>query len=140
MKIFGWLLVYSQCILGSAAGLFLIACGIFHLSKIYSCNKIVDGCCVAKNRTWKIRRWYTSYTFSYRFDGKEYCSESKYGVTKELFEYLRQGEMYTIYVNEKKPEIFVVERKITFNEILEISMGAVFLAAAVYEFLKIFFW
>ncbi len=87
-----------------------------------------------KKRTLKFRRWDMSYKFSYRYEGQDYYSKSKYGVTKELFEYLRQGGKYNIYINEKKPEIFVVERKVTFNEIFSIGFGIFLVGAAIYNY------
>lgn len=126
------LLLYFPNIMFGGLGLAMIVHGIFNIAKIYSCNEIIDGYCAEKNRVWKFRRWEINYTFSYRYEGKDYYSKSKYGVTKELFEYLRQGGKYTIYVNSKKPEIFVVERKVTFSEIFTLVLGLVFVGVAVF--------
>ncbi len=139
MENFVYLLFYLPNIMFGGLGLYLIIYAVLNIVKIYSCNEIIDGYCAEKNRVWKFRRWDINYTFSYRYEGKDYYSKSKYGVTKELFEYLRQGKKYTIYVNSKKPEIFVVERKVTLNEIVEIGLGLMFLAAAVFQFVKTFF-
>ncbi len=131
-----YLLLYFPNIMFGGLGLAMIVHGIFNIVKIYSCNEIIDGWCAEKTRVWKFRRWEINYVFSYRYEGKDYYSKSKYGKSKELFEYLKQGEKYTIYVNSKKPEIFVVERKITSAEIFTIGLGLFLLGAAVVEFVK----
>lgn len=130
------LMLYFPNVLFGGLGMAMIVYGIVHIVKIYSCDEIIDGWCEEKTRVLKFRRWEINYVFSYRYEGKDYYSKSKYGKSTELFEYLRQGEKYTIYVNSKKPEIFVVERKITFAEIFTIGLGLFFVGAAVFEYIK----
>ena len=84
----------------------------------------------------KVRRLELHCVFSYRYEGKDYYSKSKYGLSTALFNYIEKGDKYTIYVNAKKPELFVVERKITFNEIFLIGCGVVLLGYVIYQGFK----
>lgn len=130
------MLLYFPNIIFGGLGLYMIIYGIRNIRKIYSCKEIIDGWCAEKGQTWKFRRYEKYYVFNYRYEGKDYYSKSKYGLTNELYEYVRQGEKYTIYVNSKKPEIFVVERKITSAEIFTIGLGLFLLGAAIVMYIK----
>jgi len=119
----GDLLMYFPNILYGGFGLYMIGYGLFCIAKIYSCTELVDGYCVEKERRMKFRRSELHCVFSYRYEGKDYYSKSKYGLSTSLFNYIEKGDKYTIYVNTKKPELFVVERKITFNEVVVMGFG-----------------
>ena len=132
----GNLLFYLPFIAFGGFGVYLIAYGVFCIHKIYSCTELVDGYCAEKERRMKFRRQELHCVFSYRYDGKDYYSKSKYGLSTSLFNYIEKGDKYTIYVNAKKPELFVVERKITFNEIFLIGCGVVLLGYVIYQGFK----
>ncbi len=130
------ILLYLPNILFGGLGIYTIAYGIFCILKIYSCTELVDGYCAEKERRIKFRRQELHCVFSYRYEGKDYYSKSKYGLSVSLFNYMEKGDKYTIYVNAKKPELFVVERKVSFNEILTIGLGLFLLGFSIYEALK----
>ncbi len=136
MDVFGFLVIYFPFIAFGGIGIYMIAYGVFCILKIYGCTELVDGYCVDKQRIIKYRRSETYCIFDYRYEGKEYCSKSKYGFSTSLFNYVKKGDKYTIYINPEKPELFVVERKITFNEFFIIGCGVVLLGYVIYQAFK----
>lgn len=117
-------------------GIAMILYASVNLFKIFSCKKQIDAYCMGKDRRLAgFRRGRDSFwTFSYRYDGKDYYRESKLGVTVKLHDSLVQGEKYSIYINEKNPQVYVVERKATITEILYIVMGVIILGLAIFSY------
>lgn len=132
----GNLLLHLPDILYGGFGLGLIGYGLFRVAKIYSCTDLIDGYCAEKERRMKFRRNELHCIFSYRYEGKDYYSKSKYGLSTSLFNYMEKGDKHLIYVNPKKPELFVIERKITLNEVVTMGIGLFLVAAAVYNAVK----
>lgn len=136
LDFFKYFIIYFPFIAFGGISIYMIAYGIFCIAKIYSCTDLVDGYCTDKQRTIKYRRSETYCMFTYRYEGKDYYSKSKYGLSTSLFNYIKKGDKYTIYVNAKKPELFVVERKITFNEIFLIGSGLFLLGYVIFQAFK----
>ncbi len=132
----GNLIMYFPFIAFGGLGVYVIVYGIFCIIKIYSCTELIDGYCAEKERRMKFRRQELHCVFSYHYEGKDYYSKAKYGLSTSLFNYLKTGDKFTIYVNSKKPELFVVERKITFNEIFLIALGLFLLGYVIFQAIK----
>lgn len=117
-------------------GVITISYSLSNMCKIFSCKKQIDAYCMGSDKQLSGFRYGKNLflTFSYRYEGKDYYRESKLGVTMKLYNSLRQGEQYKIYINESKPERYVVKRKATITEILYFIMGIVLLAFAVFMY------
>ena len=115
----------------------MIAYSLRNLFRIFSCKTEIDAYCMGTDgRHSGFSRGKTLFvTFSYRYDGKDYYRESKLGVTMKLYNSLRQGEQYRIYINENKPEMYVVERKATGTEIFYLIAGILLLAVAAFMYI-----
>ncbi len=117
-------------------GVITISYSLSNMFKIFSCKKQIDAYCMGSDKQLSGFRYGKNLflTFSYHYEGKDYYRESKLGVTMKLYNSLRQGEQYKIYINENKPERYVVKRKATITEILYFIMGIVLLAFAVFMY------
>lgn len=132
----GDFIIYFPCIIWGGLGLYLIIHGLVCVARIFSCTELVDGYCAFKEKVFKVRGNELRCFFNYRYEGKDYYSRLKYGLTPKIFNYMEVGDKFVIYVNEKKPEFFVVERKITIYELVSIGLGMFFIAGAIYSVVK----
>lgn len=117
-------------------GVITISYSLSNMFKIFSCKKQIDAYCMGSDKQLSGFRYGKDLflTFSYRYEGKDYYRKSKLGVTLKLYNSLRQGEQYKIYINENKPERYVVKRKATITEILYFIMGIIMLAFAIFMY------
>ena len=105
------------------AGLAFIVKGLADIIKIYSCKTPVQGFYMENSKE-RLGRGTVFYcTFSYRYEGKDYYSRTRLGITQGVINNLYVGSQYTIYINEKNPKTFVLKRKPSADSIIYIVSG-----------------
>ena len=79
------------------------------------------------------RGWVTNYApvFRYNFNGEEYTNQSLQLLSKNEIQEFIAGNSYTIIINEKKPNKFILDKNIEFTEILMLLMGIFFILTIV---------
>ena len=107
---------YGICFI---AGVVFITLGILHIRKITSFKTEVRAEYV-KNTPFPYYRGNTRYSpvFKYKFESAEIIKESFQRFEKKALPLFEKGKTYTIFVNEKNPEQFVIERKTPFWDVL----------------------
>ncbi len=123
-------MIYLPFILFLGAGIFFVVSGILPIRKMYSCKIPVKAYLMEKTREIKGRGTFLSCTFSFRYEGKDYYTKTSIGITGKIFESLYIGSEYTIYLNEKNPRLFVLERKLFAAPFIMILSGLFFFALA----------
>lgn len=61
--------------------------------------------------------------FKYNFKGNEYENQAQQSFSKKSTKNFIVGEKYTILINEKNPQKFIINRKIKIDEILMLLIG-----------------
>ncbi len=79
------------------------------------------------------RGWVTKYApvFKYSFNGNEYINQSFQLLSKKKIQEFIVDKSYTIIINEKKPNKFILDKNIEFTEILMLLMGIFFILTIV---------
>jgi len=105
-------------------GLYSIALSIFNFLKKINCQKPITGVFV-KNHSIK-----SSYApvFTYTFNNQEFTGQSFEAYMFKANK-LKIGNTYTIFINEKKPKDFVLNKKIRFADIMVFIFGLLFIFA-----------
>lgn len=121
---------YLPIILLSATGIIFIVAGIMPIIKVKSCKIPVKAFLMEKTRERMGRGTVLYCTFSFRYEGKNYYTKTSLGITGKIYESLYIGNEYTIYLSEKKPRIFTLQRKLLAAPFIIIILGAFCLALA----------
>lgn len=118
-------------IISTIFGLFLI---LFFIKLRYSkskCSKKIEAIYLKCNSYTSTggRGWVTKYApvFKYSFNDKKYINQSFQLLSKKKIQKFIFGKNYTIIINEKKPNKFILDKKIELDEILILLMGIFFL-------------
>lgn len=128
-------MTYLPIIIFLVAGVFFVASGALPIIKVYSCKIPVKAYLMEKTRERMGRGTVLSCTFSFRYEGKDYYTKSSLGITERVQRNLYVGNEYTIYLNEKNPRVFVLERKLFAAPFIMIFCGLVcFALAALFYF------
>lgn len=118
-----------------AAGVFFVASGIMPIRKAYGCKIPVRAYLMEKTRERMGRGTVLSCTFSFRYEGKDYYTKTSIGITQKVYNSLYIGSEYTVYLNEKNPRFFVLERKLFATPIIMIFCGVLcFVLSALFYF------
>ena len=109
---------FDYCI-SVVAGIIFITLGILRIKKLNGFKTEIRAEFVKI-----VPRWYfrgdsrCSPVFKYEFNSNEFEKESFQHFDKKELPAFVKGEIYSIYINEKNPEQFVIDRKISFWEVL----------------------
>lgn len=122
-------------IISTILWLFLI---LFFIKLRYSkskCNKKIEATYLKCNSYTSTggRGWVTKYApvFKYSFNGNEYINQSFQLLSKKKIQEFIVDKSYTIIINEKKPNKFILDKNIEFTEILMLLMGIFFILTIV---------
>ncbi len=130
-------MTYLPFILFLGAGIFFVVSGIQPIRKVFSCKIPVKAYLMEKTRERMGRGTVLSCTFSFSYEGKDYYTKTSIGITGKVFESLYIGSEYTIYLNEKNPRLFVLERKLFAAPFIMILSGLFFFALAAVFYITI---
>ena len=75
----------------------------------------------------------TSYSpvFRYEFNGKQYEVQTFETLTKKEVCKLIVGNKYEIFINENKPQKFIIYKSVRFSEVITLLMGIFFSSIAI---------
>ena len=96
-------------------GVFLI---LFFIILQYSkskCNTEIEAIYVKSNAYWSVHVTQYAPVFKYNFNGIEYERQTFQAVPKKYIKDLVVGEKYNILINEKKPTIFILRKKVSIS-------------------------
>ncbi|MBQ2827644.1 MAG: DUF3592 domain-containing protein [Clostridia bacterium] len=129
------MMLYLPIIIFAVTGIVFVVSGILPVVKVHSCKVPVKAYLMEKTRERMGRGTVLSCTFSFRYEGKDYYTKSSLGITGKVHDSLYIGNEYTIYLNEKNPRIFVLERKLFAAPFIMIFFGVFcFALAALFYF------
>lgn len=106
-------------------GLLCISVVIFNISNFFTCKKVILGQYTGYNR-YSSTHGITLYSpiFDYEIDGIKYHTQCFYGIKyNQLQATYEIGNTYEIFINEKNPNLIIVERKIKFNNLFLLMFG-----------------
>lgn len=107
---------------------FPIFCGVFNIYQLNFCKKKIKGKFIDVVET---RIKYTtvfSPVFKYELNGINYKNSSSQSFSKEYIdEYLKKDLYYDIYINEKNPNLFILEKEKNIGNYIVICMGLFFI-------------
>lgn len=120
-------------------GIFITYMGILILIWKSKCNKEITGTFMKFN-VYKSYSGYsvsTSYApvFKYTYNNKEYESQTFEGFSKKIIDKFTYGKEYNIFINEKKPRKFVIDKKFRISYVFIIIFGIFFVILSLLGFL-----
>ena len=121
----------NHMVVATIIGVFLI---IFFIILKYlksKCNTEIEAIYIKSNDYWSVHVTQYAPVFKYNFNGIEYERQTFQAVPKKYIKDLVVGEKYNILINEKKPTIFILRKKVKTGEIIILLMGIFFIIAGI---------
>ena len=121
----------NHMVVATIIGVFLI---IFFIILKYlksKCNTEIEAIYIKSNDYWSVHVTQYAPVFKYNFNGKEYECQTFQTVPKKYIKDLVVGEKYNILINEKKPTIFILRKKVKTGEIIILLIGIFFIIAGI---------
>ena len=111
-----------------ATGVIIIGISILHINAILACNIETTGTFIKYNTVHNGREVTYEPVFKYYVKGEEYQGRCLNAMSlSDIQKQFAAGQTYTIYVNNKKPGYFVVDRKVSIQNVIGILAGILFL-------------
>lgn len=119
----------SYKILTFMIGELMFVFGIHNIYAFFQCRTAVNATYIKYNTYYGGRGITTqSPVFEYSYKGLDYLEQSTHTESlKYLNQNMRIGDNYTIYINHKNPNVFILRKKIGFINILMLAIGLFFL-------------
>lgn len=119
----------SYKIIAMIVGELMFIFGIHNINAFFRCKTEIPATYVKYNTYYGSRGITTQVpVFEYTYNGQKYIGQSSH---TESYKYLEQnmriGNSYTIYLNHKNPHIFILRKKIGYQNILMLAFGLFFL-------------
>lgn len=130
---------YLLFIIGAMIGGMFILIAINNLASVFQCRAEVKGK-YCGYRTYYGGKGQSSHApvFTYTYNGRTYHEQSTQNASLQLLDKeMVQGEMYTIYVNERHPNVFVLKKKVRFSDVMLLFFGVLCLLVAFWSLLSV---
>ena len=123
-------------VLGLGLGLLLAFTGVFRLRNVYACRLPVQGVYCSCNLYVSKNAAQCAPVFEYTVDGQRIRTQSAEAMgRRELEKRYREGGSYEIFVDERHPRLFVLQRRVHLFDIGLLASALLFAALGVYCFL-----
>lgn len=123
-------------VLSLGLGLLLAFTGVFRLRNVYACRLPVQGVYCSCNMYVSKNAAQCAPVFEYTVDGQRIRTQSAEAMGRcELEKRYREGGSYEIFVDEKHPRFFVLQRRVHLFDIGLLASALLFAALGVYCFL-----
>lgn len=115
---------YILFLSGISIGWFILIISYNNISSVFRCNEKIDGIYKGTN-TYYGGNGVSRHTvmFSYKFNGKRYLEQSPQSISSRDLKLLTVGNEYPIYVSSNEPWKFVLNRRVSFTDIMIFLFG-----------------
>lgn len=116
----------------------LIVTNILHIKEILTCKVETTGTYIKYNTVHNGRGVTYEPVFRYYVNGEEFQGCCMHGMSlSNIKKQFVVGHTYTIYVNDKKPDYFIINRKAPLQSDIGVLIGIIFLAGGLLLCLKL---